>query len=159
MKIQNEQLRALQEAEARRAKTLKDGDAFGALLTRQLDSGPVQDAAAPEYALAPGLRSLRLDGLAGNADPCAASLKEAAAGDMDDMLGAFERYSRELARDDKADLRRAFSLLEDMSSRMDGFASRFAGLRERQPELAAIFNELDVLVSTETFKFNRGDYL
>ena len=37
MKISNEQLRALQDAEARRVKTNKNTGEFGALFTRQLE--------------------------------------------------------------------------------------------------------------------------
>ncbi|MDR2488405.1 MAG: hypothetical protein LBD42_02755 [Desulfovibrio sp.] len=160
MKIHNEQLRALREAETRHARKPDEGEAFGALFTRQLDSEQIRDA-APEYAATPtpGLLSLRFAGIEDNSASSADSLKKEAAGRMEDMLGTFERYAGELARDDKADLRRAYSLLEGMNSSISGFASRFPDIRATQPKLAAIFNELDVLVSAETFKFNRGDYL
>jgi hypothetical protein len=162
MKIHSEQLRALQDAEARRIKPHKTDEEFSALLTRQLDPDLIQASAAPEHTAAPatGLRSLPLAGLAENsALACAETAVEQASGHMEKLLGSFERYTRELALDERADLRQAYGLLEDMNGRIAEFSSRFPDLSAEQPALAAIINELDVLVSTETFKFNRGDYV
>ena len=162
MKITNEQLRALQEAEGRRLKTSKAGDEFGALFTRQLDAEQPQGSAALDNAapLTSGLRSVPLAGIMDeSALSDSQSEEREAAGQMENMFGSLERYADELARNNKADLRRAYGMLEDMSNQIAGFKSRFPNAGAEQPELAAMVNELDVLVTAETFKFNRGDYL
>ena len=162
MKITNEQLRALQEAEGRRVKTPQTGDEFGALFTRQLDAEQPQGSSALDNAsaLTPGLRSVPLAGIMDDS-ALSDSQSEAreAAGQMENMFGALERYADELGRNDKADLRRAYGMLEDMGNQIAGFKSRFPNAGADQPELAAMVNELDALVTTETFKFNRGDYI
>ena len=161
MKISNEQLRALQDAEARRTKTGKPSEEFGALFTRQLDAEQPQGAAALENsaALAPGLLSMPISGLVeDSAQTAAPTAAQEAAGRMETMFTTFESYADELALDGKADLRGAYALLENMSAQISEFKTRFPNAGSEQPELAAMLNELDVLVTTETFKFNRGDY-
>ncbi len=161
MKISNEQLRALQDAEARRVKTNKNTGEFGALFTRQLDAEQPQGAAGLENAAAPapGLRSMSLSGLLeDSASDSALTTVEEAAGQMENMFSTFESYADELALDDKANLRQAYGLLEKMNGQIAEFKSRFPNAGNEQPELATMLNELDVLVTTETFKFNRGDY-
>ena len=162
MKITTEQLRALQEAESRRTKTSRAaGDEFGALLTRQLDAEQPQGAAGLENA-APLASNLRTVPLAGIMEESALSegqsVEEAMVGQMETMFGSVERYAGELARNDRADLRRAYGLLEEVGGQMAEFKSRFPNADAEQPGLAAMVNELDALVVTETFKFNRGDY-
>lgn len=162
MKITNEQLRALQEAESRRTRTARAGDEFGALFTRQLDAGQSQAAATSEgaAALAPGLRSVPLAGLMEQPALSGAQTDaQEAAGRMETMFGSLERYAGELARDNGADLRRAYGMLEDMSKQIAGFKARFPDASAEQPEMAALVTEFDVLVTAETFKFNRGDYI
>lgn len=161
MKITTEQLRALQEAESRRTKTSKaGGDEFGALLTRQLDAEQPQGAAGPENAapLASSLRTVPLAGIMEESALSEATVEEAMVGQMETMFGSVERYAGELARNDRADLRRAYGLLEEVGGQMAEFKSRFPNASAEQPGLAAMVNELDTLVVTETFKFNRGDY-
>ena len=113
MKITTEQLRALQEAESRRTRTSKaGGDEFGALLTRQLDAEQPQGAAGPENAapLASSLRTVPLAGIMEESALSEATVEEAMVGQMETMFGSVERYAGELARNDRADLRRAYGL-------------------------------------------------
>ncbi|MDL2216562.1 hypothetical protein LJB81_02370, partial [Desulfovibrio sp. OttesenSCG-928-M14] len=56
------------------------------------------------------------------------------------------------------DLRQAYGLLQSMGQQVTDFKARFPNAAQEQPELAAMLNEVDVLFTTETFKFNRGDY-
>lgn len=162
MKISNEQLRALQDAEARRVKTGKPSEEFGALFTRQLDAEQPQGAAALENgaALAPGLRPMPVSGLAeDSAQASTLTAAQEAAGKMESMFDTFESYAGELALNDKTNLRGAYALLENMNSQIAEFKTRFPNAGSEQPEVASMLNELDVLVTAETFKFNRGDYI
>lgn len=161
MKISNEQLRALQDAEARRVKANRPSDGFSALLTRQLDVEQPQGATALEGAssVAPGVLSMPLSDIMEGASSSALTTAEEAAGQMESMFSTFESYADELALDDKANLRSAYALLEKMNGQIAEFKTRFPNTGAEQPELAAMLNELDVLVTSETFKFNRGDYV
>ena len=158
MKIHNEQMRALQEVEAHRTKSGKASQEFGVLLNRQLDAGPSTVAPENTAALAPGFLSMPLAGiLEDSALPGAQQAKDPSSR-MENIFAVAERYADQLALNDKTNLREAYSLLESMSSQIAEFKSRFPNMREEQPALAAMLNEVDVLAVTETFKFNRGDY-
>ena len=161
MKITSEQLRALQEREAKRTKGPQSGDGFTEVLTRQLDESGQSAPVMPENApvVTQGLATISLSGTTEKTGSSAASHSEEAANQMDGMVTTFEQYASQMARNEGADLREAYSLLENMSGQIAGFKSRFPNAGEEMPELAAMLNEIDVLATTETFKFNRGDYL
>lgn len=161
MKITSEQLRALQELEAKRTALPKTGGDFSELLTRQLEQNGQSAPVMPEKAPAPtqGLATISLSGMAQSAESSAPIHSEEAANQMDGMVTTFERYANQMARNENADLREAYALLESMNGQIAGFKSQFPNAGEEMPELAAMLNELDVLATTETFKFNRGDYL
>ena len=161
MKITSEQLRALQELEAKKSTTSKAGGDFSELLTRQLDERGQSAPVMPEKATASvqGLATISLSGMAQSAESSAQLHSEEAATQMDGMVTTFERYANQMARNEGADLREAYALLESMSGQIAGFKSQFPNAGEEMPELASMLNELDVLATTETFKFNRGDYL
>ncbi len=173
MKIRNDQMRALMEAELQRDKTQKVSEEFTGILTRELEAKNAQANSAPsDFApLAPGaginLNQLYTESRIEAQNPLAASAplsniqppSEEAAAYMEGMFSTLEDYAQQLARNDKADLREAYALLENVNSQLGQFKTRFPGMREEDPAMAAMINELDVLTATETFKFNRGDYL
>lgn len=157
MKISTEQLRAIQEQEARRTRQSKAPGDFAGILAEQLQpqtgkaegpglSLPLQDAAMP-----PGILE--------DAAPAAPALFEEAAGELEDMFATLDRYAGQLAAGENADLRGAFGLLQDMNARISSFKERHPDAAVEQPELSALLNEIETLAVTETFKFNRGDYL
>lgn len=161
MKITTEQLRALQENEARRTQQPQAAGDFSDLLTRQLgsdSSAPALDAAgldrplAPPAVLSPNLVQL-------SADAEATALSEEAGTRMESMFDTLENYAGEMARNDGADMRSAYATLQQMSSQIAEFKDRFPNAATEQPEMSSMLNELDVLTTTEIFKFNRGDYL
>jgi len=162
MKISNEQIRAIQEKEASRTKRPQELGDFDELLARQLDNGQQQvsaTASEPVSASVKGTVSLPFaDGVEGSSGSVPFFSEEAAAL-MEGMFNTFERYADQIAGNEKGDLRDAYSLLENMGGQIADFKARFPNAGAEQPELAAMINELDVLATTETFKFNRGDYL
>lgn len=160
MKISTEQLRITQENELRKAQQQGgSGEDFGELLARRMG------LERPPSAVSGGSASLQIQGpafLPGLAETEAAqglSSSEEAANRMDDMFARFERYAERIAQDETGGLREAYSLLQDVSGRIAGFRAEFPNAGEDMPELAALLDELDVFTTTETFKFNRGDYL
>ncbi|MDR0339504.1 MAG: hypothetical protein LBH65_04430 [Desulfovibrio sp.] len=160
MKISNEQIRALQEQDLLRAKTDKAGGDFSELFTRQLGESGAGAASAPSGLSAPALLNAPMprNGLLEDSATPLPSLFEEAAGQMEGMFATLERYAGQIAGVGD-DLREAFSSLEDMSAQIADFKERYPGMGTEQPALAAMLNEIDVLATTERFKFNRGDYL
>lgn len=162
MKISSEQLRILQEQEALRGKSAKAGAGagFSDVLTRQLDSagagGPAP--AGPLATMGPVAAPLSLSGVQNGQVQAEPAFQEAAQR-LEGMFSAMENYAAQIGSGNDTDLRGAYALLEDMSGQVANFKSRFPNAASEQPALAALLNEVDVLATTETFKFNRGDYL
>jgi hypothetical protein len=161
MKIQNEQLRALREAEAGKQKKTRPGEAFDRLLSREVRKENAQQTAES----APAPRNMPNPALSGaqaaleSAAPISGpEALDRAAQEMEGMFTALDNYAGQLALDDKADLRQAYALLESLGGRIADFKSRHMTAGSQGP-LSSLLNELEVLTTTETIKFNRGDYL
>lgn len=163
MKISTEQLRAIQEQEARRAKKQQTAqpDDFSGLLTRQIESDNVTPGAAnlertPAQTSPVPLVSGAMENVhAGMPD----SLFGEAANSVEGMFGTLESYASRLAEGESGNLKEAHALLQSIGGQVDAFRERFSDVSAASPEIAALVNELDVLTTTETFKFNRGDYI
>ena len=159
MKISNEQLRIMQESELRKAQQQgKLGGEFGDIFARQLEQ-----ARAPASPTGHPLMSVRTAAQLHPVEQAAAvqglfSSNEAATR-MDGMFTSFERYAEQIARSETGSLREAYGLLQEVSGQIAGFRAAFPDAEEAMPEMALLLNELNVLMTTETFKFNRGDYL
>lgn len=166
MEINTQQMDALLKLQEQQAqlprKNTGQATGFEALLTRQLESGapaPLQDATVSRVA-PPELYNQILVNETGEKeqlDPDSAVLMEAfeqASGTLD----LWDSYTKTLGTSttDTA-LRDAWGLLE-------GIDDQVARLREhpargKSSTLDSILNELEVLATTEKFKFNRGDYI
>ena len=159
MKISNEQLRIMQEAELRKAQQQgKLGGEFGEIFARQLEQAKAAASPAgaspmsvkPTAQLHPVEQAATVQGLLSSHE---------AATRMDGMFTSFERYAEQIARGETGSLREAYALLQEVSGQIAGFRAAFPDAESAMPGLAGLLNELDVLMTTETFKFNRGDYL
>lgn len=167
MKINTEILRALQENEVRQ-KSGTPAEGFDTLLAEQLGSGQAQGVTpgmdAQRSVLYGNALPVSLDPLAGNAetiDP--SSLLEApgreAATRMQGLLDGFDAYAAQIASNNETALRDAYSLLEGMTGQIAAMRADFPEMDRNDPAMSAMVNELETLAVTETFKFNRGDYL
>lgn len=162
MKISNEQLRAIQEQEAQRPNVQRRGqqEDFTELLARHIEAGTQLPSAVQGKASAPtGAVSQPVTGILEDSATTVSPLYEEAATVMEGMFDTLDSYSRQLAGNEPGNLKEAYSLLQNMSGQIADFKQRFPQAAADQPVLAAMVNELDVLATTETFKFNRGDYL
>ncbi|MDR1686918.1 MAG: hypothetical protein LBR82_10895 [Desulfovibrio sp.] len=160
MKISNEQQQAVQEIRTQRPAEQHADAGFDRILTRELGNGPAQGTEASGRAdlhipprILPGLEAGRVDGT-GAALP---AFSEEAADMVEDVLTKLEGYAAQLGRAEAADLRTAFASLRNVQEGISGFRERFPG--ESAGTAGELIDELDVLAVTETFKFNRGDYL
>jgi hypothetical protein len=161
MKISNEQQQqAVREILTQRPAAQHADAGFDRILTRELGNGPAQETEAFGRAdmhilprILPGLEAGGVDGT-GAALP---AFSEEAADMVEDVLTELEGYAAQLDRAEAADLRTAFASLQNMQEGISGFRERFPG--ESAGTAGELIDELDVLAVTETFKFNRGDYL
>ncbi|SHN69194.1 hypothetical protein [Desulfovibrio litoralis] len=77
---------------------------------------------------------------------------------VNDLIDGFERYTNSLNNNSES-LKNAHSLLQDLSNGVKTLRLDTQNLSTKNPSMENILNELDVLATTERFKFNRGDYL
>ena len=85
------------------------------------------------------------------------SMQEAALR-IDGLFDEVDNYANQLQQPG-GDLRSAWAGLQSLAANVAGLKAAYPGLGASSPELASMVNELDVLATTEVFKFNRGDYL
>lgn len=176
MKINNEQLAALlrqQEQSAGAAhRPAGQGAGFGAALAEQLGLGAAgASSAAGAVSGGQGMQasqasqaSMISQMLLGVADenpdvnPHEDVLQEAfnqASGTLD----MWESYVGTLGDVGKGgSLRDAYALLQGIDGQVNALKENTAGLRGQNPGLDTLVNNLEVLATTEKFKFNRGDY-
>jgi hypothetical protein len=161
MKISSEQIRILQE-DGRKSGVKPDAAAFDALLSREIDAdAPQNPAVEPAVlrapAVLPGLEAAparKSGGVENTPDILEEEVRM-----FEGMLDGFENYAKNMALDERADLRGAFASLENIHRRLEDFKTRFPDAAAGPGAAAEILNEMDVLATTETIKFNRGDYL
>lgn len=68
-----------------------------------------------------------------------------------------DMYSASLQ--DPADLKQAWTSLSAMSQNISAMQKNYAKLSNQDSSIESMLNSLDVMTVTETYKFNRGDYL
>ena len=173
MKIQDELLTGIitDPQQLKKTGTAQPEGDFAALLEGELTQA--QSAAQ----LIPGLKDINpLTGLAGI--EALAGLQESAPlggfseqenrfmDELDDLLGVVDTYSMALAGQASAGeqlqplqsgLKSAYNILDTISQKAQELKGMLSEIGNN-PVLAGIVNELDVMATTEKFKFNRGDY-
>ena len=162
MKIRNDQnpsldaLLGMQESGA--SPVEGDAQAFQAALSERLDAGAAQaENAVPSM---PGGAQTELISqiLLGAGDDDAGSAMSAAFHDASGALDMWDSYVETLGSGRRESLRDAYALLEDISSKLGDLKRSAPALESRMPGFGDFVNRLDVLATSERFKFNRGDY-
>ncbi len=77
---------------------------------------------------------------------------------MDSLLSKWENYSQTLGAEG-GNLREGYNLLTGIRQSIQEVRSDLAAKPASRQELHDMIEELDILTTTEEFKFNRGDYL
>ena len=151
LRVNPEQTDALQKNKA-------GAEAFGDILAQELSQAQgvtsETNTVASQQTIATNL------GLLGASAPQKAealALQEAAL-QVENLFTDVESYALQLRSDTSGSLREAYATLQGMSDNIARLKESSPGLNQ-SPELASLVNELDVLTTTEMFKFNRGDYL
>lgn len=160
MKIQNEQLQALQQHAEAKAKK-RPGGVFDAILSGEIG----QDGASPATIAGQGISSnaallgvSSLNGITGVAQTDEAAALATVANSIDAMLTGLDDYADALATPG-VDLKRAFGILQGMDQDIAALRASSPDLATRHTGMASLLNELSVITRTETVKMNRGDYL
>ena len=166
MKI-NPQLEALlrrqDPASGSTSVPLSPEKSFGATLAQQLQS----DASLADTAGA-AVPPVQTEQVSLVSQMLVESIQPASAGDADTavMQAAFEQasgtldmfdaYRSALDETSQGSLRQAYDLLQGIDEQVASL--RNSPAREQSPGFDSLLNELEVLATTEKFKFNRGDY-
>lgn len=162
MKIQTDQLTALQQAAEKTAGSKDASDAFAAILSNTLGgdgSSQASGLAAPPLA---GYAALDLAGAQAAGDVEASGQfseeEQAVMNSMDTLLAKWENYADQLASGAGGDsLKQAYGVLENIETGVKQLKDDLPS--DVNAGLGSLVNELEVMTVTEKIKFNRGDYI
>ena len=162
MKIDSLHTNALNEAQSLK-KQEQAVQGFEALLAQKLGQAqgvtPEMNAGMDALrGLVPGLGSVAAGQTPEELARSATLALQEAAVRIDSLFNEVDEYADQLQQPG-GDLRSAYAGLQALVANVAGLKAAYPGLDGSSPELAAMVNELDVLTTTEMFKFNRGDYL
>jgi hypothetical protein len=164
MKVRMEHLNALLQQEQAAQKASSTGAGFEAILAKELrqPGGGAQGTPPPPPGAQAGVISQMLlepleEAESGKTleDVLQLSLQQAS-GLLDSMNGYMNALS---AHGAEGNLKAIYPLLEGLEHQVDILKQGAAPLGEKHAGLASLINELEVLTTTEKFKFNRGDYI
>jgi len=164
MKVQMEQLNALLQQEQVAQKTQSRGEGFEAMLAKELrqPGGGAQGTAPPPPGAQTGvIGQMFLEPLDQTeaVDPLEDALQQSfqqASGLLDSLNGYLNALS---APEVDGNLKAIYPLLEGLQQQVDTLKQGAASLGGKHAGLSSLINELEVLTTTEKFKFNRGDYI
>ncbi|MCL2123672.1 MAG: hypothetical protein FWH34_06230 [Desulfovibrionaceae bacterium] len=164
MKVRMEQLNALLQQEQAAQKAQSKGEGFEALLAKELrqPGGGAQGTPPPSPGTQAGVISQMLlepFDQTEPVDPLEDALQQSfqQASGLLDSLNAY--VSALSARGADGNLKAIYPLLEGLEQQMGMLKQGAMPLEEKHVGLASLINELEVLTTTEKFKFNRGDYV
>lgn len=153
MKVTLDQLAALQHQQKNAARTTPD-QGFAQALAQELESGtPAQSITGAT----PVVPAVRLD-QAMQTTQLLNPTEQTVMDKMDALLSQWENYSQIIGTKDGS-LREGYTLLADIKQNIQSVKEDLAHKSSQGSRLANMVEELDILTTTEEFKFNRGDYL
>ena len=161
MKIRVEELNALLQQEQVAQKAQSKGEGFEALLARELrqPGGGAQGTQPPPPGAQAGvIGQMLLEPQAESVDPFEDALQQSfqqASGLLDSLHAYVNALS---ARGADGNLKAIYPLLEGLEQQVEDLKQGAAPLDAKHAGLASLINELEILTTTEKFRFNRGDY-
>jgi hypothetical protein len=164
MKIRVEELNALLQQEQAVPKAQPKGEGFEALLAQELrqPGGDVQGPLPPPPGAQAGVISrMLLEPLeqAEAVDPSEDAFQQSCQ-QASGLLDSVNAYVNALStRGAGGNLKAIYPLLEGLEQQMGVLKQGATPLEAKHAGLAGLINELEVLTTTEKFKFNRGDYI
>ena len=164
MKVRMEQVNALLQQEQAAQKAQAKGEGFDALLAKELrqpGGGAQGTPPLPPGAQAGVISQMLLEPLAQaeSVNPLEDGLQQSFQ-QASSLLDSVNAYVNALsARGADGNLKAIYPLLEGLEQRMGVLKQGGTSLEGKHAGLASLINELEVLTTTEKFKFNRGDYI
>ena len=163
MKVRVEQLNVLLQQEQAAQKGQSKGEGFEALLAKELlqPGGGAQGIPLPPGAQAGVISRMLLEPFeeAASANPQEDALQQSLQ-QVSGLLDSLHAYMNALSADGAdGNLKAIYPLLEGLEQQAGMLKQGAMPLEERHAGLAGLINELEVLTTTEKFKFNRGDYI
>ncbi|MDR2695529.1 MAG: hypothetical protein LBC79_04025 [Deltaproteobacteria bacterium] len=164
MKVRVEQLNALLQQEQAAQKASSRGEGFETLLAKELrqPGGGAQGTPPPPPGAQAGVISqMLLEPLAqAETDNPMEDVLQQSFQQASGLLDSVNAYVNALsARGADGNLKAIYPLLEGLEQQMGALKQGAMPLEEKHAGLASLINELEVLTTTEKFKFNRGDYI
>lgn len=153
MKVTLDQLAALQLQQKNNARNASD-QGFAQALAQELESGSSLQAHSETSPLVPALRLDQAMQTAMLQNPTEQTVMDK----MDALLSQWENYSQLIGTKDGS-LREGYTLLADIKQNIQSVKEDLAHKPGTGSRLATMVEELDILTTTEEFKFNRGDYV
>lgn len=151
MKIQNEQLTALQrQQEAKQKSSIKDTNLFANLLNEKLEEYPKTETANGQIQI-PLVNQLTPAGMLLQPNAEVQLMNR-----LDNLLNQWENYAGQLDSPQKS-LRDIYSSFQTLASDLKQTKANVSP--ETHTILRDVLNEIEVLAETEKIKINRGDYL
>jgi len=165
MKIQTDQLTALQQTTEQSKGTWDTSDAFAALLSKEVGGDQSAQTSQTAGLTAPPLSSLagltmatvQETGTAGTESQFS-DQERSAMQDVDSLLAKWENYADKLATGEGDSLKQAYGVLQNIESGVKQLKEELPS-DAKNTGLGSLVNELEVMTVTEKIKFNRGDYL
>ena len=160
MKIQPDQITAVQGTSKVQSSGSIPATNFGDILAKELESGQQASSAGapPLLSGVAGLAQAMATQAAANVSDVATD-RQAVMENVDSLLNQWEKYAGQLADGSSGQLRQAYGTLETIQTGVQKLKDENPGLDGHSPQLSSMVNELEVMAATEQIKFNRGDYL
>jgi len=162
MKVRMEEVNALLQQEQAAQQAKSKGGGFEAVLAKELrqSGGDAQGALPPPPGAQGGVIGQMLLEPREQAESALRNALQLNLQQASGLLDSMNAYVNALsARGADGSLKAIYPLLEGMEQEMGTLKQEGMSLEEKHAGLASLINELEVLTTTEKFKFNRGDYI
>ena len=162
MKIHPDQLKAIEQEQAKAKAAQQVDKGFGNLLAKEV--GASAQPAKAQGAVLPPLGGAALSGNILAAQAAKAGEPSESGHDvmerLENLLGEWETYASHLGSAQGPGLRQANGTLEAIENEVASLKQKMSGTgTDENGELKAVLNEVEILAVTERIKFNRGDYI
>ena len=161
MKIRPEQLEALKQQETSRTRPRPGSQEFEDMLAQEVERSGTSEGTERAAAPPPGAGIAPLLSVEGvsQVEPVRKTEHEVME-HLDSVLAKWEDYADHLHDGgQETGLKRAYGVLENISSEVSELKETAGVLGEADPGLKSMVDELEIMTVAERIKFNRGDYI
>lgn len=155
MKIHPDQLQAIEQEQAKSKAASKADKGFGDILSQELE-GNEQTSETQSASLPPLGSTISSNVLAAQATTGESSESGQEVMDrLENLLGEWDSYASNI---DSSDLKQANESLENIENEVASLKENLSS-DTTDEDTQSVLNEVELLATTERFKFNRGDYI